>query len=166
MATACHARIARSFLTEGTAEAQFSIRGRRTASMEHTQRSSAWHPKVLGWERRTDHILQSQLMASMLALPFVRRPKPKPTLSPVQTCSSSSAPRLREVCASRCAALRAVEGRSGGGQTLPGGIGVEVDVWRLDIHDDDAVITLSRFRVSKEELEVCLLRGRRRWRWE
>ena len=117
--------------------------------MEHTQRSSARHPKVLGWERRTDHILQSQLMASMLALPFVKRPKPKPTLSPVQTCSSSSAPRLREGCASRWAALRAVEGRSGGGQTLLDGIGVEVKVWRADIHDSDAGSALSRFRVSE-----------------
>jgi hypothetical protein len=84
-------------------------------------------------------------MASMLTLPFVRRPKPKPTLSPVQTCSSSSAPRLRGACASRCAALRAVEGRSGGGQTWPGGIGVEAEVWRADIHDDVAVFALSRF---------------------
>lgn len=93
----------------------------------------------------------------MPALPFVRRPKPQPTLSPVQTCSSSSAPRLRGAYASNCAALRAVEGRRGGGQPWVGGIGVEAEVCGADIdsgEDDDAVFALSRYAYSKEDLEI------------
>ena len=109
-------------------------------AMEHTQRSSHRVLMSMG-NRETDHILQSQLTASMPGLPFVRRPKPKPTLSPVQTCSSSSAPRLRGACASNCAAFRAVEGRRGGGQSVVGGgIGVESkDCW-ADIEDEEDVL--------------------------
>ena len=79
----------------------------------------------------------------MPTLPFVRSPKPKPTLSPVQTCSSSSAPRLRGECASNWAAFRAVEGRSGGGQrVLGGGIGVRSEgSGGTDVDEEDGVVS-------------------------